>query len=132
MFYYATKFAVEGLSESLFHEVGPLGIKVTIVEPGTFRTNWAGSSMIESRTIIDDYAGTAGKRREATCSVSGNQPGDPKRAAAAIITAYEAETPPLRLRLGTPALKIARQRLEDLRSNFDAWAEVTLSADFPT
>jgi NAD(P)-dependent dehydrogenase (short-subunit alcohol dehydrogenase family) len=131
-YYHATKFAVEGLSESLFQEVGPLGIKVTIVEPGAFRTNWAGSSMIESRTIIDDYAETAGKRREATRSVSGNQPGDPERAAAAIITAYEAKTPPLRLLLGAPALKIARQRLEDLRSNFDAWAEVTLSADFPT
>lgn len=130
-YYHATKFAVEGLSESLSHEVAPLGIKVTIVEPGAFRTNWAGSSMIESKTVIDDYAETSGKRRQATRAVSGNQPGDPARAALAIIKAYEAETPPLRLLLGAPALMLARERLDDLRTNFDAWADVTLSADFP-
>ncbi|MBO9125646.1 MULTISPECIES: oxidoreductase [unclassified Rhizobium] len=131
-YYHATKFAVEGLSESLSHEVAPLGIKVTILEPGAFRTNWAGSSMIESATVIDDYAETAGKRRAATRAVSGNQPGDPARAAAAVIAVYEAEESPLRLLLGAPALKIARERLDALRSNFDAWADVTLSADFPS
>ncbi|NLR99847.1 oxidoreductase [Rhizobium sp. P38BS-XIX] len=130
-YYHATKFAIEGLSESLFHEVSPLGIKVTIVEPGAFRTNWAGRSMMESATVIDDYAETAGKRRQATRSVSGNQPGDPARAAAAIIAAYEADTPPLRLLLGASALAVARKRLDDLRVNFDEWAELTLSADFP-
>ena len=130
-YYHATKFAVEALSESLSHEVAPLGIKLTIVEPGAFRTDWAGRSMIESGTMIDDYAATAGKRRQATRAVSGNQPGDPARAAAAMITAYEAEEPPLRLLLGAPALKIARERLDTLRANFDAWAETTLSADFP-
>lgn len=130
-YYHATKFAVEALSESLSHEVAPLGIKLTIVEPGAFRTDWAGRSMIESGTMIDDYAETAGKRRQATRAVSGNQPGDPARAAAAMITAYEAEEPPLRLLLGAPALKIARERLDTLRANFDAWAETTLSADFP-
>lgn len=130
-YYHATKFAVEALSESLAQEVRPLGIKVTILEPGAFRTDWAGRSMIESRTIIDDYAETAGKRRAATRAVSGKQPGDPARAAAAIIAAYEAEEPPLRLLLGAPALKIARDRLDALRANFDAWAEVTLSTDFP-
>lgn len=130
-YYHATKFAVEALSESLSHEVAPLGIKLTIVEPGAFRTDWAGRSMIESGTMIDDYAETAGKRRQATRAVSGNQPGDPDRAAAAMITAYEAEEPPLRLLLGAPALKIARERLDTLRANFDAWAETTLSADFP-
>lgn len=130
-YYHATKFAVEGLSESLFHEVGPLGIKVTIVEPGAFRTDWAGRSMIESGTVIDDYAETAGKRRQATRAVSGNQPGDPVRAAAAIIAAYEAGTAPLRLLLGAGALTVARKRLEDLRTNFEQWAELTSSADFP-
>ncbi|EGE58967.1 short chain dehydrogenase [Rhizobium etli CNPAF512] len=130
-YYHATKFAVEALSESLFHEVNPLGIKVTILEPGAFRTDWAGRSMIESKTVIDDYAETSGKRRQATRSVSGRQPGDPARAAAAIISAFEAEEPPLRLLLGAPALKIARGRLDALRANFDAWAETTLSADFP-
>ncbi|MBW6425623.1 oxidoreductase [Rhizobium sp. XQZ8] len=130
-YYHATKFAVEGLSESLSLEVAPLGIKVTIVEPGAFRTDWAGRSMIESATVIDDYAETAGKRRQATRAVSGNQPGDPARAAAAIISAFEAEQPPLRLLLGAPALKIARERLDALRVNFDRWADLTLSADFP-
>ncbi|MFD9896839.1 oxidoreductase [Mesorhizobium sp. NPDC059025] len=130
-YYHATKFAVEALSESLSHEVKPLGIKVTIIEPGAFRTDWAGRSMVESGTIIDDYAETAGKRREATRGASGRQPGDPARAAKAIISAFEADEAPLRLLLGAAALTIARQRLDALRQNFDAWAETTLSADFP-
>ena len=131
-YYHASKFAVEALSESLSHEVKPLGIDVTILEPGAFRTDWAGRSMVESRTVIDDYAETSGKQREATRSASGKQPGDPARAATAIISASEADEPPLRLLLGAPALKIARERLDALRANFDAWAETTLSADFPT
>ncbi|MGR9465853.1 oxidoreductase [Rhizobium leguminosarum] len=131
-YYHATKFAVEGLSESLSHEVKSLGIDVTILEPGAFRTDWAGRSMVESSTIIDDYAETSGKRRQVTRSVSGNQPGDPVRAATAIISAFEADEPPLRLLLGAPALTIARERLDALRANFEAWAETTLSADFPS
>lgn len=130
-YYHATKFAVEALSESLSHEVKPLGIHVTIVEPGAFRTDWAGRSMVESPVLIADYAETAGKRRAQTRAVSGNQPGDPARAALAIIKAVEADEPPLRLLLGAPALKIARERLEVLGANFDAWADTTLSADFP-
>lgn len=130
-YYHATKFAVEALSESLSQEVKPLGITVTIIEPGAFRTDWAGRSMVESGTIIDDYAETAGKRREATRRASGRQPGDPARAAKAIISAFEADEAPLRLLLGAAALTIARQRLDALRQNFDAWAETTLSADFP-
>lgn len=130
-YYHATKFAVEAISESLSHEVAPLGMKVTIVEPGAFRTNWAGSSMVESPIRIDDYAETAGKRRQSTKASSGNQPGDPARAAAAIIKAVEAELPPLRLLLGAPALDIAYKRLEALKANFDAWKDITVSADFP-
>lgn len=122
---------MEALSESLAVEVAPLGIKVLIVEPGAFRTEWAGRSMIESPTVMADYAETAGKRREATRASSGAQPGDPVRAAKAIIEAVEAKEPPLRLLLGAPALNIARNRLDALRTNFDAWAELTLSADFP-
>ncbi len=129
-YYHATKFAVEALSESLSHEVAPLGIKVIIVEPGAFRTDWAGRSMIESPTVIEDYAETAGKRRAATRSTSGSQPGDPAKAAAAIVKAVEAKEPPLRLLLGTSALKIAYDRLDALRANFDAWADVTTSVDF--
>ncbi len=130
-YYHATKFAVEAISESLSYEVAPLGLKVTIVEPGAFRTNWAGSSMVESPIRIEDYDDTAGKRRQSTKASSGNQPGDPARAAAAIIKAVEAEVPPLRLLLGAPALDIAYKRLEALKANFDAWKDVTLSADFP-
>lgn len=130
-YYHATKFAVEAISESLSYEVAPLGLKVTIVEPGAFRTNWAGRSMVESPIRIDDYDDTAGKRRQSTKASSGNQPGDPSRAAAAIIKAVEAKEPPLRLLLGATALDVAYRRLEALKANFDAWKDVTLSADFP-
>jgi len=130
-YYHATKFAVEGLSESLAAEVAPLGIKVTIVEPAAFRTNWSGPSMRQSATHLDDYAETAGARRAATTATYGHQPGDPVRAAEAILTAVDAEEPPLRLLLGKAAYDIATARLDTLRTGFDAWREVTLGADFP-
>jgi NAD(P)-dependent dehydrogenase (short-subunit alcohol dehydrogenase family) len=129
-YYHATKFAVEALSESLAHEIAPLGIRTTIVEPGAFRTDWAGRSMVESETVIDDYAETAGKRRVQTRSVSGKQPGDPARAAAAIIKAVESDTAPLRLLLGASAYAVAMKRLEALRESFEAWRDTTLAADF--
>ena len=130
-YYHATKFAVEGLSESLAAEVAPLGIKVTIVEPAAFRTNWSGPSMRQSATHLDDYAETAGARRAATTATYGHQPGDPVRAAEAILTAVDAEEPPLRLLLGKAAYDIATARLDTLRTGFDAWREVTLGTDFP-
>lgn len=130
-YYHATKFAVEALSESLSHEVGPLGIGVMIVEPGAFRTEWAGRSMIASDTVIDDYAATAGKRREMTKAVSGNQPGDPAKGAAAVIAALESDSPPLRLLLGKSALDVALKRLDALRMNFEAWRDVSEGTDFP-
>jgi NAD(P)-dependent dehydrogenase (short-subunit alcohol dehydrogenase family) len=130
-YYHATKFAVEGLSESLAAEVAPLGIKVTIVEPAAFRTNWSGPSMRQSAIHLDDYAATAGARREATTATYGHQPGDPVRAAEAILTAVHAAEPPLRLLLGKAAYDIATARLDTLRAGFDTWREVTLGADFP-
>jgi NAD(P)-dependent dehydrogenase (short-subunit alcohol dehydrogenase family) len=130
-YYHATKFAVEGLSESLAAEVSPLGINVTIVEPAAFRTNWSGPSMRQSATQIDDYADTAGARRKNTLDTYGHQPGDPKRAAAAVIEAVRSENPPLRLLLGKVALDVALGRLDTLKTNFTAWRDVTLSADFP-
>jgi NAD(P)-dependent dehydrogenase (short-subunit alcohol dehydrogenase family) len=130
-YYHATKFAVEGISESLAAEVAPLGIKVTIVEPAAFRTNWSGPSMRQSSISIDDYAETAGKRRVATTATYGHQPGDPDRAAAAVISAIEADEPPLRLLLGQAAYDIASARLGSLKSTFDTWCELTLSADYP-
>jgi len=129
-YYHATKFAVEGLSESLAAEVAPLGIKVTIVEPGGFRTNWSGPSMRQSATVLDDYAETAGARRASTLATYGHQPGDPDRAAEAIIGAVRAEEPPLRLLLGRSAYDIATARLDTLRAGFEGWRDVTLGADF--
>jgi NAD(P)-dependent dehydrogenase (short-subunit alcohol dehydrogenase family) len=130
-YYHATKFAVEGLSESLAAEVGPLGIHVTIVEPGAFRTNWSGPSMKQSSVSIDDYAGTAGARRTSTLATYGSQPGDPVRAARAIIGAVEADEPPLRLLLGRVAFDVANARLDRLRTEFADWRDVTLGADYP-
>ena len=130
-YYHATKYAVEGLSESLAQEVSPLGIKVLIVEPGPFRTDWAGRSIKQSKTRLPDYEQTAGKRRAETEARSGNQVGDPVRGAQAIIRAVEAKDAPLRLLLGKPALDLAYKKLETQKGDFDAWAETTRSADFP-
>ncbi|GAA2598730.1 oxidoreductase [Streptomyces tubercidicus] len=130
-YYHATKFAVEGLSESLAAEVAPLGINVTIVEPAAFRTNWSGPSMRQSATTIDDYASTAGARRAGTLATHGHQPGDPTRAAQAVISAVTAQKPPMRLLLGKAAYDIATAKLDSLKTTFDNWREVTLRADFP-
>ncbi|MDF1501706.1 oxidoreductase [Roseisolibacter sp. H3M3-2] len=130
--YNATKFAVVGLSEALSLEVAPLGIKVTVVEPSGFRTDWAGRSANEAPVEIPDYAETAGANRRNIRNASGKQPGDPARAAAAIIAAVEAPEPPLHLLLGKAALRGARWKLDLLQSNFDAWRETTEGADFPT
>lgn len=130
-YYHGTKFAVEGISESLAIEVKPLGIDVLIVEPGPFRTNWAGPSIKASATVIDDYDATAGERRRQTFKRSGSQAGDPVRAAQAIIDAASSKNPPLRLLLGKAALELARKKIELLRHDFDTWENTTLGADFP-
>ncbi|UHL65876.1 oxidoreductase [Paralcaligenes sp. KSB-10] len=130
-YYHASKFAVEGFSESLAVEVKPLGIGVLIVEPGPFRTNWAGPSLKESPIRIADYDATAGTRRKETAARSGRQVGDPVRAAQAIIDAAMAQEPPLRLLLGKRALIAARGKLGTLQEDFDAWEKTTLGADFP-
>jgi len=130
-FYNATKFAVDGLSESLSKETAPLGIKVIIVAPSGFRTDWAGRSANNSPIVIEDYATTAGKNKSDIRGYSGNQPGDPARAAQAIVKAVEAENSPLRLLLGAAALKGARIKLDQLKNDFDAWEETTVWADAP-
>jgi NAD(P)-dependent dehydrogenase (short-subunit alcohol dehydrogenase family) len=130
-YYHATKYAVEGLSESLSIEVAPLGIKVIIVEPGPFRTDWAGRSLLESKTIIEDYDSTAGERRRQSRANHGKQVGDPVRAGEAVIKAVTSQNPPLRLILGKPALQLAYKKMESVKQEFDAWRETTLSADFP-
>jgi NAD(P)-dependent dehydrogenase (short-subunit alcohol dehydrogenase family) len=130
-YYCATKFAVEGLSESLSKEVAPLGIKVLVVEPGPFRTDWAGRSLKKSTQQIPEYAETAGAFRDRIEGGSGKQVGDPIRACEAIIKALESDNMPLRLVLGAIALERARIKIEQLRSEIDAWEETTLSADYP-
>lgn len=129
-FYNATKYAVDGLSEALMKEVAPLGIKVTVICPSGFRTDWAGRSANNTKIKIEDYATTAGKNMSDLRGYSGNQPGDPVKAARAMIQVTETENPPLRLLLGAAALKGARLKLEELRKDFDDWADVSEGADF--
>ena len=130
-YYNATKFAVEGLSGALAQEVAPLGIKVMVVEPSGFRTDWAGRSAHESKRQIADYAATAGAWRTELRADSGKQAGDPVRAAQAIITAVESANPPPHLLLGAFAYEGAMARLEELRLNFTAGEAVARAADFP-
>jgi len=129
-FYNATKYAVDGLSEALMKEVAPLGIKVTVICPSGFRTDWAGRSAKNTSVKIEDYATTAGKNMSDLRGYSGNQPGDPVKAARAMIQVTETENPPLRLLLGAAALKGARLKLEELRKDFEEWADVSEGADF--
>ncbi len=130
-FYNATKYAVDGLSEALAKETAHLGIKVTIVCPSGFRTDWAGRSAENSSIIIEDYATTAGQNKADIRGYSGNQPGDPVRAAKAIVKAVDSDKPPLRLLLGVAALKGARLKLDELKHDFDNWEDTTVGADFP-
>ena len=128
-YYAATKFGVVGLSEALSKEVGALGIKVTVVEPGPFRTDWAGRSL-QSAARIDAYAKTVHERLDQVAQYSGHQPGDPVRAAEAIITAVDSDEPPLNLVLGAPGLKMAREKLATLAAELDRWEAVTLGTDY--
>lgn len=130
-YYAATKFAVEGLSEALAKEVGPLGIKVTAVEPGPFRTDWAGRSLKQTANPIEAYAETSGARRAQVSGRSGRQPGDPVRAAKAIVEAVLSPNPPAHLVLGKPGLGVVRQKLDALQAEIDAWEKTTLGADYP-
>jgi NAD(P)-dependent dehydrogenase (short-subunit alcohol dehydrogenase family) len=128
-YYSASKAALEGLSGALRKEVEPLGISVTVVEPGAFRTDFAGRSLTQSSTVIEDYADTAGKRRKEHDRVHGTQPGDPGKAAHAIIRAVEADEPPAFLLLGSDALQIYRRLSEARIEEIDAWEHVTTSTD---
>lgn len=130
-FYHATKFAVEGLSESLSKEVAPFGIKVLLVEPGPFRTDWAGRSTSRTPVKIADYEEGVGKRMNASLQGSGKQAGDPVRGCEAIIKAVEDGMPHLRLLLGKMAYNLANEKLEAMKNNFVTWKELSLSADFP-
>ncbi len=130
-YYCATKFAVEGLSGSLALEVEPLGIKVIVVEPSGFRTDWAGRSANESPLHIEDYATTSGVKREQLRAYSGKQPGDPVRAVKAIVDAVKSPNPPSHLLLGNAAFDVSTARLESLLKEFRAGEAVARAADFP-
>lgn len=129
-YYHATKFAVEGLSQSLAKEVQPLGIRVTLVEPGGFRTDWSGRSAVDRTVVIDDYSDTAEKRLKQSHANSGKQPGSPELAAKAIIKAVEAERSPLHLLLGKDAVKNAEIQLESVRKDLEEWKDVSENVDY--
>jgi NAD(P)-dependent dehydrogenase (short-subunit alcohol dehydrogenase family) len=130
-YYSTTKYAVEALSEALAKEVKPFGIRVTAVEPGPFRTDWAGRSLKQARTAIDDYADHVGARRRMIAEFDGRQPGDPQRAAAAIVELADCAEPPLNLLLGRQVLEVYRAKLLALQQSLDQWEQVTVGADFP-
>lgn len=130
-YYSASKHAVEGLSDSLAMEVKPLGIKVTCVEPGPFRTDWAGRSLRQTRSRIPDYAETAEARMSITSGYSGTQPGDPVRAGQAIIHITELPNPPRHLVLGAWGHDAVTQRLKAKLAEIEAWRDTALATDFP-
>ena len=129
--YCSTKFAVEGLSEALHAELEPLGVKVTIVEPGYFRTEFLeGNSLVESPSSITDYDGTAGEVRKIAKAVTLNQPGDPDKLAQVMITLVEAQKAPLRLPLGSDCVAAIEAKNAYVAGELQAWREVSVSTDF--
>lgn len=126
-YYSATKAALEGLSGSLHKELQPLGIHVTVIEPGAFRTDFAGRSLTQSTTAIEDYAETAGKRRKENDTVHGTQPGDPAKAAEAIVAIAESGNPPSLLVLGQDAVDAFAAVAEAERAELDQWRDLSLS-----
>jgi NAD(P)-dependent dehydrogenase (short-subunit alcohol dehydrogenase family) len=130
-YYAASKHAVEGWSDALAAECGPLGIHVTCVEPGPFRTDWAGRSLKQTPTKIADYADTVGKRMRNTAQGSGKQPGDPARAAQAMIQITEIPNPPRHLVLGEFGIEKVVTELKAKLEEIAAWSELSLATDFP-
>ncbi|HQS51822.1 MAG TPA: oxidoreductase, partial [Daejeonella sp.] len=128
--YNASKFALEGMSEALALELQPLHIHLTLVEPGPFRTDWAGASSVTARNKIDDYEISSGARLRQLQSISGKQPGDPAKAAKAILLAVNSEHPPLRLILGKVALDAVREKFRTVEEEFSKWEAVSLNTSF--
>jgi NAD(P)-dependent dehydrogenase (short-subunit alcohol dehydrogenase family) len=129
-YYHGSKFALEGISSSLAKEVRPLGIFVTAVEPGMFRTDWAGRSMVRSERTISEYDAVFNPIREARKARSGQQPGDPVKAGMVIADFLKATEPPLHLLLGPDAFEYVKKEFEELQSEFSAWESVTRSTNF--
>ncbi|MFJ4792908.1 oxidoreductase [Kitasatospora purpeofusca] len=129
--YGASKFALEGISEALHGELAPLGIRVTIVEPGGFRTDFLGGSSLRTEPAsIADYTEGAGPVREALARYDGHQPGDPVKAARAVVDLADLAEPPLRLQLGADAVERVEAKLELVRRELDRWRDVALSTSF--
>jgi NAD(P)-dependent dehydrogenase (short-subunit alcohol dehydrogenase family) len=130
-FYAASKHAVEGLSDALYAEGKPLGINVTCVEPGPFRTDWAGRSLRQTPSKIADYAETGAARMRQTAEYSGKQAGDPVRAAEAMIKITEVDNPPRHLVLGEIGYNNVTNKLRERLAQIEEWRETSLGADFP-
>jgi NAD(P)-dependent dehydrogenase (short-subunit alcohol dehydrogenase family) len=128
--YASTKFALEGITEALAQEVAPLGIRVTIVEPGYFRTDFLDpASLTTGVHVIDDYQATVGTMRDTIASLNHNQPGDPVKAARAIVAMAASQQPPLRLQLGTDTLQAIETKLDSVRREMDSWRHVAVTTD---
>jgi NAD(P)-dependent dehydrogenase (short-subunit alcohol dehydrogenase family) len=128
--YSATKFALEGFSEALADEVGPLGIKVLVVEPGAFRTSLFGNASSSAEIDAPDYRDTVGATRRAVATGDGSQPGDPAKAAAAVIAALEAEHTPLRLALGSDAVDMLLAHLDTVHQELRTWEKTARDTAF--
>jgi NAD(P)-dependent dehydrogenase (short-subunit alcohol dehydrogenase family) len=128
--YTGAKFALEGISETLAEEVAPLGIKVTMIEPGGFRTAFATSSRARAATSIEDYDATVGANGRTLVEHAGHERGDPARAAAAILAVVDAPEPPLRLLLGADALEYVGYKLGALKRDMEAWNWLSVSTDY--
>jgi NAD(P)-dependent dehydrogenase (short-subunit alcohol dehydrogenase family) len=129
-YYSSTKFALEAVTEALATEVRPLGIKVTAIEPGAFRTDWATRSMKESATPIADYADVAA-RKDLIKQFADHLPGDPRKVAEAVLMVTNLDDPPLRLLLGRDVLKALRDKIAAISSSIEEWKAVTKDVNFP-
>lgn len=130
-YYSASKHAVEGWSDSLALEAGPLGIHVTCVEPGPFRTDWAGRSLHQTPSKLPEYAETAAARMKATSEYSGTQKGDPARAATAMIAISEHDNPPRHLVMGAWGHDAVTSKLKERLAEIEAWKQTSVETDFP-
>lgn len=128
-YYHGSKFALEGISETLGKEVKDLGIKVTAIEPGGFRTDWAGRSMVRAERSISDYDGLIEPIRKRRMELSGWQVGDPTKAAQAMLKVAMSDNPPAHLLLGSDAVRLVDEKMKSLQADFDAWKGVSLSTD---